>query len=500
AAHALWGKPRLPHRAVVTGTDPDDLLAGLQALAAGEESAAVVTGTAHPSSGSVFVFPGQGSQWVGMGRDLYNTDPTYRTALDAAVTALADHLDTDLYKVLRPNPDDPDATAQAERDLERVDVVQPALFAVMTALAAYWQAHGIAPDAVIGHSQGEIAAAYVAGALTLPDAARIVALRAKALTTIAGTGGMLALQLPQEKAAELLTRTADHPGFADLSIATVNGPTSTVISGDASTLQTLHDHCQTSTIDSRLIPVDYASHSAHVETLQDDLAQLLAPVQPRPATIPFYSTLTGTRIDDTTTLTADYWYQNLRHTVALHDAITKLATDGHTTYLECSPHPVLTTPIADTLDAAGTDEPTSILISLRRNRPDAATTALATAVAHGLPADLRLGDPGPATPPDLPTYAFSGRNYWLTTPPPSGDLSAAGLSPAGHPLLATMGEGPDGTLTATGTLRTTTRPWIPDHAVDDTVLLPATALLDLALYLGQQTGHPQLDELTLHAP
>ncbi|MGF7236676.1 MAG: type I polyketide synthase, partial [Frankia sp.] len=389
-AAGLWAKPRLAHRALVTGVAADELIAGLRSVADDTPTGAVTSGTARRHGGTVFVFPGQGSQWVGMGRDLYTTDATYRGALDAAITALAAHLDTDLHAVLHPDPHDDEAGTRAAAELERVEVVQPALFAVMTALAAYWQAHGITPDAVVGHSQGEIAAAHIAGALTLEDAARIVALRARTITKIAGTGGMLALSLSPERAGQLLGHTDDHPEFADLSIAAVNGPTSTVVSGDAPTLAALHEHCQAGDIDSRMIPVDYASHGSHVEALKNDLADLLAPITPRPATVPFYSTLTGSRIENTeAVLGADYWYRNLRHTVALHDTITILATDGHTTYLECSPHPVLTAPVTATLEDAGVSAPL-VLTSLRRNHLDIATVAatLATAVAHGLPADL----------------------------------------------------------------------------------------------------------------
>ncbi|NUU22693.1 MAG: type I polyketide synthase, partial [Streptomycetaceae bacterium] len=329
AAHGLATTRRsFAHRAVVVGTGEAELRDALAALASGGSHPAVVRGTASARK-TVFVFPGQGSQWPGMGLELLDTAPAFASQLHACAEALRPYTDWDLLDALR----DPDA-------LERVDVVQPALWAVMVALAAEWQAHGVRPDAVIGHSQGEIAAATVAGALTLDDAAKTVALRAQALTTITGHGAMISVPLGTDATAEFIAPWADR-----LTIAAHNGPATTVISGDADAAQELHRHAEQSGIQTRLIPVDYASHSPHIDPLRDRILSDLADLAPRQAHTPFWSTVSATPVDDTTTLNADYWYTNLRNPVRLHDTVTRLLESGHGHFVESSPHPVLTTPL-----------------------------------------------------------------------------------------------------------------------------------------------------------
>ncbi|MDQ2959336.1 MAG: type I polyketide synthase, partial [Actinomycetota bacterium] len=297
----------LEHRAVVLVPDRDAALGALAELAEGRTPAGVLRGVDAADSGPVFVFPGQGSQWVGMAVGLLADSPVFASSIAECERALSGFVDWSLTDVLRGTAGSP--------SLERVDVVQPVLWAVMVSLAAVWRSFGVQPAAVIGHSQGEIAAAVVAGGLTLIDGAKVVALRSLALLELAGAGGMVSLALP---VAEVEQRLADWG--LDLSIATVNGPAATVVSGAVTPLETLLELCEQAEIRARRIPVDYASHSVQVETIHDRLLTDLAGIEPVSGAIPFYSTVT-TELLDTAGLDAEYWYQNLRQTVRFHDTI-----------------------------------------------------------------------------------------------------------------------------------------------------------------------------------
>nr|WP_241845587.1 type I polyketide synthase [Streptomyces silvensis] len=391
-------------RAVVVGQDRDGLLAGLAALvegptalARGVESARVATGVARPAGKVAFVFPGQGSQWLTMGADLAESSPVFRASLDACAEALAPFVDWSLYEVLG------DAAA-----LERVDVVQPALWAVMVSLAALWRSYGVEPDAVVGHSQGEIAAAHVAGALSLEDAAKVVALRSKAILALSGQGGMVSLAVTVEQARERIARWDGR-----ISVAAVNGPRSVVVAGDADALDELMESCAVDEVRARRVPVDYASHSSHVERIQDELAQVLAGVEPREASVPMLSTVTGEWLAGTE-VGAGYWYQNLRNTVRFEDATRGLMERGVGVFVECSPHPVLTIGVRETVEAAERDA--VVVGTLRRTDGDLDRFLLSAAEAYveGLPFDwsavVPAGRPGPV---ELPTYPFQRRRFWL---------------------------------------------------------------------------------------
>jgi acyl transferase domain-containing protein/acyl carrier protein len=386
------GRAALEHRAVVLEPIPD----GLAALAGGRESAGVVTGTAGSPGRTVFVFPGQGAQWAGMAVELLGSSEVFAARMAECEAALAEFVDWSLTDVLRGG--------DLERaGLDRVDVVQPALFAVMVSLAAVWEAHGVRPHAVIGHSQGEIAAACVAGALSLRDAARVVALRSRALTALTGTGGMVSVMLDAESVAALIE------GYhGRISTAAVNGPASVVVSGDAEALGELLAACEESGIRARRVPVDYASHCAHVDRIHDELAELLAPVRAVRPAVPMLSTLTVGWADE---LDAGYWFRNLRGTVSLDPAVRALAAQGYRTFLEMSPHPVLTVPVRETLDDLAVRG--FVGGSLRRDDggPGRFLRSLAEAYVSGVDVDWTtvVGD-GPGA--DLPTYPFQRRDYW----------------------------------------------------------------------------------------
>ncbi|MGW3892887.1 type I polyketide synthase [Micromonospora chokoriensis] len=390
-------RTRFEHRAVVLATTPDDLRDGLAALADDRSAANVVT--AHPAEPGriAFVFPGQGSQWLGMAVELADADPVFRDHLTACGAALLPYTGWDLLAALRGDDDAP--------SLDRVDVVQPALWAVMVSLARLWQAAGVRPAAVIGHSQGEVAAAHIAGALTLDDAARIAARRSQAIVALAGQGGMLAVQASAAAVEPVLARWGGR-----ISVAAVNGPTAVVVAGEPADLDDLEPALAAVGIEAKRIKVDYASHSAHVEAIRDELLHALSGVEPCAADIPFYSTVHGSRLD-TTELDADYWYTNLRRPVRFAETVDVLLSDGYRAFVEASPHPVLVAAVQDSADEAGVDA--AVLRTLRRHDggPDRFRIALAEAYARGLTVDWTDLTPDGSLVA-LPTYPFEREHFW----------------------------------------------------------------------------------------
>ncbi|BCB89368.1 hypothetical protein Psuf_066810 [Phytohabitans suffuscus] len=364
--------------------------------------------------------------------------------------------------------------------LERVDVVQPALFAVMVSLAALWRSFGVEPAAVVGHSQGEIAAAYVAGALSLEDAARVVAVRSLCLAGMAGDGGMVSVALP---AAEVVERFGGV-----VSIAALNGPDATVVAGETAALDAVTAACEAAGVRVRRIPVDYASHSPRMAEVRDELLAALAGIAPRAGTVPMRSTVTG-EVVDTATLDADYWYRNLRETVRFAPVVRGLLDAGGVAFVELSAHPGLIPVLPE--DAAG-------IGSLRRDEGGMARflASLGEAWTHGVAVDWSAAyDRAAARLVPLPTYPFEGERYWLLAPPPA---LPGGLE---HPLLsaATPIAGTGGLL-LTGRLARQTHPWLADHAVAGTVLLPGTAFVELALAAAEHVGAGGVPDLTVAAP
>ncbi|WP_262391856.1 type I polyketide synthase [Nocardiopsis sp. CNR-923] len=356
----------------------------------------------------VLLFPGQGGQWEGMARGLLNDDgplsQVFTRQLLECQRALDPYVDWSLLHVLRGEPQAPAFVGAGAR----VDVVQPVLWAVMVSLARVWSAMGVEPAAVVGHSQGEIAAAYVAGILSLEDAARIVALRSQALTALAGTGGMASLGLSRARAKVLVE------GDTDLYLAAVNGPESVVVSGGRAAVRRAVEHCVEHGVHAALVDVDYASHSSHVERIRADLRELLADVDPRPARIPFLSTLTGAEIGpDGPRLDGEYWYSGLRGTVKFASAVEAAIGAGWRTFIEVGPHPVLSLGVQGVLDAAGARG--RVLPTLRRGEGDQAQllTAAGQAFTAGVDIDWAtlFGGTG-ARCVDLPTYQFQRRSYW----------------------------------------------------------------------------------------
>ena len=506
---SLWStRAGLEHRAVVVTGSRSGLLAGLASIAADQVPADAATVTV-PDAGSggggagtgdggsvvvrgvvggfdrvVFVFPGQGSQWPGMAAGLLSWSAVFRDELAVTAAAVGRWSDIDVL------------TAMADPDqLARIEVVQPVLFAVHVALARWWQAYGLSPDVVVGHSQGEIAAACVAGALTLDDAARLVVIRSRIFARhLTGQGAVASLSVGPEHAEQLLT------GYhGRLVIAGINSPHLCTIAGPVNDLNHLVTHCDNSGIRARLIPATVASHSPQVEPLRQQLHTELDFLTPQPATIPIASTVTTTHLTGTE-LTADYWYENCRQPVNFATTITQLLTQTNTptAFIEISAHPVLTYPIQDTTDTINPPHQPLILHTLHRDHdnPTHHHTQLAHAHTHGLPiTHTPTYTPHHPTTTDLPTYPFTHHTYWIN--PPTGRRREG----SEHPLLGRPVPLADtDRVVMPGTLSRVESPWLADHGALGTVLFPGAGLVELGLYAGSAVGASTVEELALELP
>ncbi|WP_425572939.1 type I polyketide synthase [Streptomyces blastmyceticus] len=480
----------LDHRGVVLATGRGEALSGLDALAQGDPAPQVLTGVANVRGRVAFVFPGQGSQWAGMAAELLESSPVFAERLAECDAALRPYVDWSVADVVRGG--------EEAAPLDDVVVVQASLWAVMVSLAAVWRSVGVEPAAVIGHSQGEIAAAAVSGALSLGDAAKVVVLRARAIAgSLSGRGGMVSLSLPADD-----VRTRIGPWGGRISVASVNGPSSTVVSGEPEALDELLALCGSDGTRARRVPVDYASHCAQVDAVREQVLDVLEDIEPRASEIPFYSTVTGAPID-TTELDAEYWVTNLRRTVRFDATVRALLADGFRFFVESSAHPVLTVGLQETFEDCGKDA--VALGTLRRGEggPHRFLTSLAEGHVRGLPVDWQavLGGTG-ARRVDLPTYAFQRERHWLEAAATgAGDPAGLGLGATGHPLLgAAVRLADSGDALLTGRLSLRTHPWLADHAISGTAVVPGSAFVELALRAGEAVDCDRLEQLTLDAP
>ncbi|MDT0612239.1 type I polyketide synthase [Streptomyces lancefieldiae] len=390
------------HRAVVIGNDRTSLLESLGAVA--EESGhgvRLIRGRrAQAARRPVLVFPGQGTEWDGMARELLDTEPVFAARMAECATAVGAYVDWSLLDVVRG--------ADGAPGLDRADVLQPVLFATMVSLASLWLSYGVRPAAVVGHSQGEIAAACVSGALSLPDAARVVALRSRLLRRLRGRGGMLSTVASADETAQLL-----KPWHERLWIAAVNGPAAVTVSGDADALDEFErELSRRGMLRWRVPGVDFAAHSGHVDLLRDEIEESLADIAPRATPeISFYSTVTGSR-QDTSGLDAGYWFRNLRRPVRLDTTVRALLDAGNGLFVEVGPQPVLTMGIQDLIDESGRDA--AVVGTLRRGHGGREQFLSAVAEVHvrGGDVDWRAAF-ADAEVVDLPTYAFQRKRYWL---------------------------------------------------------------------------------------
>ncbi|MEX1362003.1 MAG: beta-ketoacyl synthase N-terminal-like domain-containing protein [Nannocystaceae bacterium] len=396
-------RTRHEHGLVMRARDVAQLQGGLHRWLAGEPDDDVVTGHAAPGQPRrlVFVCPGQGSQWVGMARDLFAHQPVFRRAIEACGAAIAEHTDWSLVDRLR----------DSSGPFDRIDVVQPTLWAVMVALAAQWSHWGVRPDAIIGHSMGETAAAAISGGLSLSDAARVICRRSRLLLRAAGRGLMLLVAEPRERVEARIDDQRER-----VSVAVCNSPGTTVVSGDPEAIEQLEVRLRRDNVFHRRVAVDVASHSPQMDPLADDLRAELAGLRPTSPTIPMLSTVDLEMIGGAS-LDAEYWVRNLRQPVRFGEATARLIDQGHDVFVELSPHLILGSAIEQTSEAMAreTETTTVVLPSMLRDRPGVETMqrTWAALLAHGFGLDAETLVPRRSTVLRAPVYRWSDRKYWF---------------------------------------------------------------------------------------
>ncbi|MFI1510107.1 type I polyketide synthase [Streptomyces sp. NPDC020597] len=490
-ARALAGtRQAFEHRAVVLAEDTAGAREALRALAAGEAHPDVVTGRTLRGA-TAFLFSGQGAQRPGMGRELYGAFPAFAAAFDEICAHLDPELGLSLGKaVLESAPDD--------EALRETGLAQPALFAVEVALYRLLESWGVTPKYVLGHSLGELSAAHVAGVWSLPDACRLVAARGRLMQALPRGGAMVSVEAAEDEVTALLAAHGDA-----VSVAAVNGPRATVISGDESAVEAVASALAARGRTTRGLRVSHAFHSARMDAVLDDFRAVAESVTAHTPRLTVVSNLTGRPATAGELASADYWVRHLRHTVRFTDGVGWLAAHGVTRYVELGPDATLSALARTGLPDDAADR--VCVPVLRKDRPEPRTLLAAVAAVHVHGASVETGallgsDPaGPRV--DLPTYAFTGDRYWLRPSLGTGDVTGAGLVGAGHPLLgAVVRVADDDRVLLTGRLSTRAQPWLAEHTVSGTVLLPGAAFVELVLRAGDEVGCGLLDDLTLEAP
>ena len=414
------------HRLALVMQSSENLIEQLDAFLEGESRRGVISGRRIPDVQRkiVFAFPGQGSQWIGMAQQLLEQEPAFREAMEQCDAAMRVYVTWSLIDEILAD--------ESHSRLGELDVVQPVLFAVQVGLATLWRAWGVEPDAVVGHSMGEVAAAYIAGILTLDDAARVICRRSQVVKRRAsGKGGMAVLDLAPADVESLLA-----PYGGRLAIAACNGPSTTVISGDTDALHELGAFAERQEIFFQFVKVDYASHSPQMDELREELFETLGDVRPRHASVKMLSTVGGTSVLDGSECDTSYWVRNLREPVIFSQAVRELAQDGHDIFLEMSAHPTIAMAISHCLREDGRTG--TILPSMRRGEGDrdVMLESLGALYTLGHPVDWSRQHPSGGRVVPLPSYTFQREHFWLADNNKTTTSFAAQRGrPNGHPLL-----------------------------------------------------------------
>ncbi|RDI46437.1 type I polyketide synthase [Nocardia mexicana] len=482
-------RAQLEHRAVVVGRDTEELISGLRSVADGQRPPGVTGGAV-----TAVMFPGQGAQRPGMGRELYHRYPIFRDAFDEICAEFGTRLDIPLRDVVFAEP----GTAAAA-DLDRTAVTQAALFATEVAIYRLAESWELRPEFVMGHSIGEVVAAYIAGVWTLSDACTLVAARGRLMQSAPATGAMIAVGADADSVADLVRGHSDEVG-----LAAVNGPAAVVISGSRTPVEDIANRLAAEGVQATRLRVSHAFHSPLMDPILAEFADVCRGLAYAPPAIPVISALTGKVADAEELCSPDYWVSHLREPVRYLDAVQWAREEGSVRcFVEAGPGGTLTSLVHDILDDSG-DEAETVAATLQRPGVPgdvAFVSGLAAAYSRGVPVRWRhLFEGADARRIDLPTYAFQRKRYWLEVATGS-NVRAAGLAATDHPLLgAKVSVADDGGLLLTGRLSLRSHPWLSGHRIGDTTLLPGTAFLELLWYAGDLAHCPVVGELVLEAP
>ena len=474
-AAAATRRSHLAHRLCLVGESRRALFDSLNAFLRGEHSPSAFTGETSSATAPVFVFSGQGPQWWGMGRELLHASPVFRAKIDECDALLREFDGWSLFEELSRD--------ERSSRIQQTNIAQPAIFALQVALAALWESLGIRPAAVVGHSVGEVAAAHIAGALTLREAARVIFHRGRTMAVAPDAGRMLAANLSADEA-----RRFAAPFAGRVVVAAFNGPTSVTLSGEPEPLGLIASDLEARGIFSRFLQVNYAFHSRQMNLVKRDLLNSLGNVETAPARIPLYSTVTGKPIEGRD-LNANYWGRNVREPVLFSTAITNLAAAGHHTFLELAAHPALSSSVAETVTAAGLTATTAF--SLRRNEPELTTVFSNLAALHvaGVPVAWNRLYPQNASGVTLPPFPWQRERHWSESP----SSRTSRLESPIHPFLAARL--PSAQPLWSSSLDLSTHPWLKDHRVQGHIVFPGAGYVDAALAVGASLFPSQQVEL-----